>query len=108
MPFGIIFCLFILCFTEIFIQLIAFLLFSAFCGVSVQINKHVSQAHNVLTSGEDAGKTLDFILQEMNREANTILSKSTGLTGSGLEIANAAITIKAEIEKIREQVQNVE
>jgi uncharacterized protein YicC (UPF0701 family) len=44
----------------------------------------------------------------MNREANTILSKTTGLTGNGLEIANAAIVIKTEVEKIREQAQNVE
>jgi uncharacterized protein YicC (UPF0701 family) len=44
----------------------------------------------------------------MNREANTILSKTTGITGNGLEIATAAIGIKTDVEKIREQIQNVE
>jgi uncharacterized protein (TIGR00255 family) len=54
--------------------------------------------------GEDeVGKRLDFILQEMNREANTILSKS-----SDLAISDAAIVVKTEVEKLREQVQNVE
>lgn len=69
---------------------------------------HVDQVRNLLDRSEDIGKTLDFLLQEMNREANTILSKSTGLTGSGLEISNHAILIKTEVEKIREQAQNVE
>jgi uncharacterized protein (TIGR00255 family) len=68
----------------------------------------VEQCEALLNSGEEAGKTLDFLLQEMNREANTILSKTTGLTGNGLEIANAAIVIKTEVEKIREQAQNIE
>jgi uncharacterized protein (TIGR00255 family) len=49
------------------------------------------------------GKRLDFLLQELNREANTVLSKSTDLT-----IKDAALAIKAEVEKLREQVQNVE
>ena len=52
---------------------------------------------------EEIGKRLDFLLQELNREANTILSKSTDLS-----VKDAALTIKAEIEKLREQVQNVE
>ncbi len=48
------------------------------------------------------------MMQEMNREANTVLSKNAGLTENRLEITNAAISIKTEIEKIREQIQNVE
>jgi len=73
-----------------------------------RLQSHVEQCEALLDSGEEAGKTLDFLLQEMNREANTILSKTTGLTGNGLEIANAAIVIKTEVEKIREQAQNIE
>ena len=69
---------------------------------------HTEQSASLLKAGGDVGKTLDFLLQEMNREANTILSKTTGLAGAGLEISNHAIRIKAEIEKIREQIQNVE
>jgi uncharacterized protein (TIGR00255 family) len=56
-----------------------------------------------LHGDDEVGKRLDFILQEMNREANTILSKS-----SDLAISDAAIVIKTEVEKLREQVQNVE
>ena len=73
-----------------------------------RLQSHVEQCEALLGTGDEAGKTLDFLLQEMNREANTILSKTTGLTGNGLEIANAAIVIKTEVEKIREQAQNVE
>jgi uncharacterized protein (TIGR00255 family) len=73
-----------------------------------RLRSHVEQCEALLNSNPEAGKTLDFLLQEMNREANTILSKTTGLTGNGLEIANAAIVIKTEVEKIREQAQNVE
>jgi uncharacterized protein (TIGR00255 family) len=73
-----------------------------------RLYSHVEQAHQLLNSESDVGKTLDFLLQEMNREANTILSKSTGMTGNGLEISNHAIQIKSEVEKIREQVQNIE
>jgi uncharacterized protein (TIGR00255 family) len=69
---------------------------------------HIEQARQLLNSKADAGKSLDFLLQEMNREANTVLSKSTGMTGNGLEISNHAIQIKSEVEKNREQVQNVE
>jgi uncharacterized protein (TIGR00255 family) len=61
-----------------------------------------------MDQGQEVGKTLDFLLQEMNREANTVLSKTTGLTGNALEIVNAAIGIKTEVEKIREQAQNIE
>jgi uncharacterized protein (TIGR00255 family) len=58
---------------------------------------------DVVRADEEVGKRLDFILQEMNREANTILSKSGDLT-----ISDAAIIIKTEVEKLREQAQNVE
>jgi len=54
------------------------------------------------------GKKLDFLLQEMNREANTLLSKTSGLAGEALRITEMGLSIKAEIEKSREQVQNVE
>jgi uncharacterized protein (TIGR00255 family) len=73
-----------------------------------RLDSHIEQSTNLLKGGEDVGKTLDFLLQEMGREANTILSKTTGLAGQGLEISNHALRIKAEIEKIREQIQNVE
>jgi uncharacterized protein (TIGR00255 family) len=73
-----------------------------------RLESHVEQSKGLLSNGQDVGKTMDFLLQEMNREANTILSKTTGFAGCGLEISNRAILIKGEIEKIREQIQNVE
>jgi uncharacterized protein (TIGR00255 family) len=74
----------------------------------MRLQAHVEQCEALLGGSEEAGKKLDFLLQEMNREANTILSKTTGLTGNGLEIANDAIVIKTEVEKVREQAQNIE
>jgi uncharacterized protein (TIGR00255 family) len=68
-----------------------------------RLKSHVGQMRAVVLSGDEAGKRLDFLLQEMNREANTILSKSSDLT-----ISDAAIVIKTEVEKLREQAQNVE
>jgi len=68
-----------------------------------RLKSHIVQMREVVTSGEEAGKRLDFLLQEMNREANTILSKSSDIT-----ISDAAIIIKTEVEKLREQAQNVE
>ena len=56
-----------------------------------------------LSGNSDVGRKLDFIAQEMNREANTTLSKTTDL-----EISNKGIELKTEIEKIREQIQNIE
>ena len=56
-----------------------------------------------MTAGGSIGRKLDFIAQEMNREANTILSKA-----NDLEISNRAIELKTEIEKVREQIQNIE
>lgn len=73
-----------------------------------RLESHIDQCRTLLDSVEDTGKTLDFILQEMNREANTILSKTTGMAGNGLAISSSGVSIKAEIEKVREQIQNVE
>jgi uncharacterized protein (TIGR00255 family) len=69
----------------------------------VRLEGYLEQIVPLLEAGEPVGKKLDFIMQEMNREANTINSKSIDLA-----ICQAAIEIKAEVEKIREQVQNVE
>lgn len=69
----------------------------------VRLRSHISQFRDALDSDAETGKMLDFLLQELNREANTTLSKSTDL-----QIKEAALGIKAEVEKLREQVQNVE
>lgn len=69
----------------------------------VRLRSHLAQFRDALNSTGETGKMLDFLLQELNREANTTLSKSTDLP-----IKEAALAIKAEVEKIREQVQNVE
>jgi len=69
----------------------------------VRLRSHLSQFQEALDSPGEAGKMLDFLLQELNREANTTLSKSTDLA-----IKEAGLGIKAEVEKLREQVQNVE
>lgn len=69
----------------------------------VRLKSHVETTRDTLIEGGSIGRKLDFIAQEMNREANTILSKS-----SDLEISNRAIELKTEIEKVREQIQNIE
>ena len=72
----------------------------------VRLHSHVEAVQEILSVGDESegvGRKLDFIIQEMNREANTILSKS-----SDMEITNCAVDLKTEIEKIREQVQNIE
>lgn len=69
----------------------------------VRLRSHLSQFQEALDSQGESGKMLDFLLQELNREANTTLSKSTDLA-----IKEAGLAIKAEVEKLREQVQNVE
>ena len=69
----------------------------------IRLRSHINQLRKTLTLDEPIGRKLDFIVQEMNREANTIASKSTDL-----EITNKVIDIKNIIEKIREQVQNIE
>jgi uncharacterized protein (TIGR00255 family) len=74
----------------------------------VRLRSHVQQFEDLLASSSEAGKKLDFLLQEMQREANTLLSKTPGNDGEGLEITRLALEIKSEIEKLREQVQNIE
>lgn len=69
----------------------------------IRLRSHVGQARALLTVAEPAGRKLDFIVQEMHREANTIGSKS-----QSAEIATWVVTLKAEVERMREQVQNVE
>jgi uncharacterized protein (TIGR00255 family) len=69
---------------------------------------HAVQLGDLLSGGGEVGKKLDFLLQEMQREANTILSKSSGAGEIGLAITDLGLKIKAEIEKIREQSLNVE
>ena len=73
-----------------------------------RLNSHLAQAGELLASGSEMGKKFDFLLQEMNREANTILSKTGGSTEEGLEITRLGLEIKGEIEKMREQAQNIE
>lgn len=68
-----------------------------------RLNSHIEDLKTALNDGEGIGRKLDFIAQEMNREANTILSKA-----NDLETTNIAIELKTEIEKIREQIQNIE
>jgi len=74
----------------------------------VRLNTHVDHFVGLLDEGGEVGKKLDFLLQEMNREANTLLSKTSGLAGEALKITEMGLAMKAEIEKSREQVQNVE
>ncbi len=69
---------------------------------------HAGQLAEVLAAGGEVGKRMDFLLQEMHRETNTILSKTSGVGEVGLEITGLALAAKAEIEKIREQVLNLE
>ena len=70
---------------------------------TVRLRSHIDATRNELKAGGSVGRKLDFIAQEMNREANTTLSKSTDL-----EISDRAIALKTEIEKVREQIQNIE
>ena len=70
---------------------------------TVRLRSHLSQMQAMLSGGGAIGRKLDFLLQEMNREANTIGSKCTDLA-----LARVVVEIKAELEKIREQAQNIE
>ena len=70
---------------------------------TVRLRAHVDNMIKTLDAGENIGRKLDFIAQEMNREANTTLSKA-----NDMELSNIAIDLKTEIEKIREQIQNIE
>jgi len=74
----------------------------------LRLKTHAGQIEDLLDNGGEAGKKLDFLLQEMNREANTILSKTGGLGELGLTITDLALAAKAEIDKIREQSLNIE
>ncbi len=69
----------------------------------VRLRSHIEATRSALIAGGSIGRKLDFIAQEMNREANTILSKTTDI-----EVSNRAIELKTEIEKVREQIQNIE
>ncbi len=73
-----------------------------------RMHTHIQHFRELLAAGGEAGKKLDFLLQEMNREANTLLSKTGGISGKGNRITELGLAMKAEIEKAREQVQNVE
>ena len=73
-----------------------------------RFRSHLDQTSDLLEKSTEAGKKLDFLLQEMNREANTLLSKTTDVPEVGLEIGRHAIEMKTEIEKMREQSQNIE
>ncbi len=74
----------------------------------VRLNAHVRHFLGLLDKGGEIGKKLDFLLQEMNREANTLLSKTGGVAGEALRITELGLLMKSEIEKAREQVQNIE
>ena len=69
----------------------------------VRLRSHIETMKTTLMEGGGIGRKLDFLAQEMNREANTILSKA-----NDLEVSNKGIELKTEIEKIREQIQNIE
>ncbi|MEA4922284.1 MAG: YicC/YloC family endoribonuclease [Eubacteriaceae bacterium] len=69
----------------------------------VRLDSHIQQLHDILNADSSNGKKLDFLVQEMNREANTIGSKA-----NDMDITNIMLEIKSEVEKIREQVQNIE
>ena len=74
----------------------------------VRMKNHIQHFLSLLDAGGEAGKKLDFLLQEMNREANTLMSKTTGVTGEALRITELGLAMKSEIEKAREQIQNLE
>ncbi len=73
-----------------------------------RLKSHTEQFAEFLDDGAEVGKRLDFLLQELNRETNTILSKTPGLGEEGLEMTRVGLEMKVEIERLREQVQNVE
>jgi len=73
-----------------------------------RFQSHLDQVRQLMKESSEVGKKLDFLLQEMNREANTLLSKTTDVPEVGMEITRRAIEMKTEIEKLREQAQNIE
>jgi uncharacterized protein (TIGR00255 family) len=74
----------------------------------VRMKNHIQHFLSLLDAGGEVGKKLDFLLQEMNREANTLMSKTTGVAGDALRVTALGLSMKSEIEKAREQVQNLE
>jgi uncharacterized protein (TIGR00255 family) len=74
----------------------------------VRLENHVQHFLGLLDENGEIGKKLDFLLQEMNREANTLLSKTSGLAGDAVRISESGLAMKSDIEKAREQVQNIE
>ena len=73
-----------------------------------RMKTHIGHFRELMAANGEVGKKLDFLLQEMNREANTLLSKTGGVSGQGTRITELGLAMKAEIEKSREQIQNVE
>ncbi|HEY1985663.1 MAG TPA: YicC/YloC family endoribonuclease [Terracidiphilus sp.] len=73
-----------------------------------RMTTHIGHFRELLAGSGEVGKKLDFLLQEMNREANTLLSKTGGVGGKGTRITELGLAMKADIEKAREQIQNVE
>lgn len=73
-----------------------------------RLSIHSRQLYDILNGGGEVGKKIDFLLQEMNRETNTILSKTNGIGEIGLKITDFSLAAKADIEKIREQALNLE
>jgi uncharacterized protein (TIGR00255 family) len=73
-----------------------------------RLRSHLEQFTKLLDGAGELGKKLDFLLQEMHREANTMLSKTPGVESEALTITGLALEIKSDIEKLREQVQNIE
>jgi uncharacterized protein (TIGR00255 family) len=74
----------------------------------VRMQTHIKHFLQHIEGSREVGKKLDFLLQEMGREANTMLSKTSGVVGEGLKITEHGLAMKSEIEKLREQVQNIE
>jgi uncharacterized protein (TIGR00255 family) len=74
----------------------------------VRLHTHIQHFVTLLDQGGEVGKKLDFLLQELNREANTVLSKTSGIAGDALRITDLGLQMKSDIEKCREQVQNIE
>jgi uncharacterized protein (TIGR00255 family) len=73
-----------------------------------RLRSHLLQFRKLIDGAGEVGKKLDFLLQEMHREANTMLSKTPGVESEALAVTGLSLEIKAEIEKLREQVQNLE
>jgi uncharacterized protein (TIGR00255 family) len=73
-----------------------------------RMTTHIGHFRELLVAGGEVGKKLDFLLQEMNREANTLLSKTGSVGGKGTRVTELGLAMKSEIEKTREQIQNLE